>query len=137
MTTETPESIVGPLHNLLRDHYSEAIKHKGLETSEFDKKMKHFGSDNRNQCALLYKKLLRHGFFVAGVENGRLCYGMAAREQDRAAIYPEKDNDRRTPLKVGKIRMRIIQKLLNHEISREDAEYYQNLSDDKVMEINI
>ena len=137
MTTETPESIVGPFHDLLKDHYQETIKHKGVETIDFDKKMKGFGEENRKKCAVLYRKLYLNGFFVDGVKDGRLVYGMATREPSRAAIYPEKGEDKRTPLKVGRIRMRIIHKLMNHEISREDAEYYQSLSDDKVMEINI
>ena len=137
MTTETPESIVGPFHDLLKDHYQESIKNRAMETIDFDKKMKPFGTENRKKCAVLYQKLYLNGFFVGGVKDGKLTYGMATREPNRAAIYPEKTEDKRTPANVGKIRMRIIQKLLNHEISREDAEYYQSLSDDKVMGVNI
>jgi hypothetical protein len=136
MTTETPESIVGPFHDLLKNHYLEAMKYKGFETIDFDKKMKSFGAENREKCALLYDKLYLHGFFVDGVKGDRLVYGMAIREPYRAAIYPEKGEDKRTPVNVGKKRMLIIQKLMNNEISREDAEYYQSLSDDKVMGIN-
>lgn len=116
-TDKTPTSIVGNNGYLLEQVY------KGEKTSKSDKQL----------AGEIFGELRRHGFYPNIYKKKELEYvQIMTGDHNQQADLRE---DHRTPLLVGKKRMSIIQKLLDHEITREDAEYYQGLPDSKLLEV--
>lgn len=136
-TRMTPEDLIGPLHDLLLSHYQMSQSLEGLKEDEFDKKMKSFGQENRDQCALLYKKLYQHGYRVSGIKKRRLAFGMAVRlpEENQIDVLFDNSDEKKTSLKAGKYRFRIVMMVYHKQISMEDGLAYQSMSNDAIIRI--
>ena len=136
-TRMSPEELIGPFYDLLLEHYRLSAPLESLDKLEFDKKMKSFGSNNREQCARVYKKLYQHGYFVTGIRDGRLTFGMAARlpESPAAEIMFDHSDEKKTPLKAGKYRFRIVMAVYHKKMSVEDGLAYQSMSNEAIIKL--